>query len=119
MTSLPSASAPRLATASRSASSSSKVAETGVVPAIWASVPAAQAARVVAQLVEFPWPGPLERVGLVQRLQEGGLAALVLAHQTGDVWFETDAPRILDAPNFRTNAVFRITFRSASSPAKM
>jgi hypothetical protein len=57
----------------------------------------AQAARVVAQLVE-PAARPAERVGLVEGLQEGGLAALVLADQAGHVRLETDSPRMFDAP---------------------
>jgi len=36
----------------------------------------------------------------VEGFQEGGLAALVLADQTGDVRLEPDDPRILDAPEF-------------------
>ena len=62
-------------------------------------VPTPEAAGVVAQLVEPP-AGPAERVRLVQGLQEGGLAALVLAHQARHVRLETDGPRILDTPEF-------------------
>jgi hypothetical protein len=69
-------------------------------------VPAAQAARVVAQLVEPP-ARPPERVGLVQRLKERRLAALVLAHQAGHVRLETDGPRILDAPEFPNQCRFQ------------
>jgi hypothetical protein len=47
-------------------------------------VPAPQAARVVPQLVEPP-ARPAGRVGLVEGFEEGGLAALVLADEAGDV----------------------------------
>ena len=69
-------------------------------------VPAPQAAGVVAQLVEPP-ARPGERVGLGEGFQEGGLAALVLAHQTGHVRLETDGPRILDAPEFPNHCRFQ------------
>ena len=69
-------------------------------------VAAAQPARVVAQLVEAP-ARPGERIGLVERFQEGGLAALVLAHQAGHVRLETDSPRILDAPEFSNHCRFQ------------
>jgi hypothetical protein len=62
-------------------------------------VPAPQAARVVAQLVEPP-ARPAGRVGLVEGFEEGGLAALVLADQAGDARLEPDDPRILDVPEF-------------------
>jgi len=69
-------------------------------------VPPSQAARVVAQLVEPP-DRPAERIGLAQGLQEGGLSALVPAHQTCHVRLETDGSRILDAPEFPYHCRFQ------------
>jgi hypothetical protein len=60
------------------------------------ALPAAQAARVVAQLLEAG--AAAERVGPVERLEEGGLAALVLADQAGHVRLEPNRAGVLDAP---------------------
>jgi hypothetical protein len=44
-------------------------------------------------------PGPPDGLAW-EGFKEGGLAALVLADEAGDVRLEPDDPRILDAPEF-------------------
>jgi hypothetical protein len=55
----------------------------------------------------------------VQGLEEGGLAALVLAHQTGHIRLEPDGSRMLDAPEFLNDRRFQDHNRSELTPQEI